>query len=462
MALKQLLIFAIVAFFCVHARKNAFHSLCALLALVGLMENRDWVPRSLLGIPGLNPWNILLVSTVIFWRRQRSIHSRVPGYVVFWFSIYCIAVFLSTLRLLLSPTQYIDLSTTSIIMEYFINGVKFILPAVMFYDLCDTKEKVNLALIAITAGYLVLALQIINYMGISDFSGSDLNKRGVRVIARDTGYHRVDASMMLAGASWAIFALTEIYKERKWQIALLGCAAIALLGQVLTGGRAGYLAWAGTGMLLCLIRWRKLLPIAPVAALLLIAFMPGIRERLFSGFADKNSVIVESRDDSAITSGRSEIWPYVVHKIQENPIVGYGREGMKRSGLTEIIYYDFGQTWGHPHNAYLQLLIDNGIIGAICILPIYFITLHKAFRCFISKIDGVYVAAGGVCIALISALFIASIGSQTFYPRQGMLGLWCAMGLIIRIYYDPNHFRQQLENQSPKIDDNDGRSTIEP
>ena len=46
--------------------------------------------------------------------------------------------------------------------------------------------------------------------------------------------------------------------------------------------------------------------------------------------------------------------------------------------------------------------------------------------------SAVFVAAGGACLALILALLIASAGSQTFYPREGAVGMWCVIGLMLR------------------------------
>ena len=31
------------------------------------------------------------------------------------------------------------------------------------------------------------------------------------------------------------------------------------------------------------------------------------------------------------------------------------------------------------------------------------------------------------------ALLIAALGSQTFYPREGSVGMWCAIGLLFRV-----------------------------
>jgi hypothetical protein len=55
----------------------------------------------------------------------------------------------------------------------------------------------------------------------------------------------------------------------------------------------------------------------------------------------------------------------------------------------------------------------------------------------------VFVAAGGACLALILALLVASVGSQTFYPREGAVGLWCVIGLMLRVKVERD--RAELE-----------------
>ena len=60
---------------------------------------------------------------------------------------------------------------------------------------------------------------------------------------------------------------------------------------------------------------------------------------------------------------------YVIDKIRDKPLVGFGRLGMKRSGLQQYIGKALGEgdPPGHPHNMYLEALLDNGILGSIVI-----------------------------------------------------------------------------------------------
>ena len=130
-----------------------------------------------------------------------------------------------------------------------------------------------------------------------------------------------------------------------------------------------------------------------------------------------------------VTAGRTLIWPYVIEKIGEAPLLGYGREAMKRTGLAQFLYQELGEEFPHPHNAYLQWLLDNGWVGFVLVMPFYVVVLFHATRLFLDSRSAVFVAAGGATLALVLALLIASAGSQTFYPREGAVGMWCAIGL---------------------------------
>jgi len=34
------------------------------------------------------------------------------------------------------------------------------------------------------------------------------------------------------------------------------------------------------------------------------------------------------------------------------------------------------------------------------------------------------------------SFFIASVGSQTFYPREGAVGMWVGIGLLLRMHIE--------------------------
>jgi hypothetical protein len=51
--------------------KDWYRGLCGLIMLLAVMEHPD-VPKQMLGIPGLNPFNLLLANVLAAWAVQRS------------------------------------------------------------------------------------------------------------------------------------------------------------------------------------------------------------------------------------------------------------------------------------------------------------------------------------------------------------------------------------------------------
>src|SRR6185312_15381154 len=112
---------------------------------------------------------------------------------------------------------------------------------------------------------------------------------------------------------------------------------VILFGQAMTGGRMGYVTWGMIGLLLCVLKWRKFLPLIPLAAVIVVMFVPSVAQRMLAGFGGQKGGIVVQQDDAAITSGRSVVWPVVIAQIKKSPLIGYGRQGMITTGLAAYV-----------------------------------------------------------------------------------------------------------------------------
>jgi len=148
-----------------------------------------------------------------------------------------------------------------------------------------------------------------------------------------------------------------------------------------------------------------------------------------------------------VTSGRIIAWPLVWEKITEAPFFGYGRVAMQNEGLTLKIRQEHnGEKFPHPHNAYLEWLLDNGFVSAIPVWLFYLLMLKYAWVLFRDDSNKIYVVTGGVALSLLSAFLIASSGSQTFYPREGALGMWVAIGLLMRVNIERGKVRKGIDS----------------
>jgi hypothetical protein len=404
---------------------------------MAILEHPD-IPKSLFGIPGINLWNILMANVVISWLRFRKYEGLswdMPSLLRRALIAYCIVMLVSFLRALTHCEKVVEGCAMGVICAYFINCFKWVLPMVILYDAIRTGKACRWALCAVIAFYFLISLQVMRHMPLENLrgGGSELRERSDKLLQRNVGYNRVNLSTMLAGASWAAFALASAFTDKRVKWALFGIGCINLLGQGLTGGKTGYGTWLVVGILLGLVRWRKLLVLMPVVCAVIIAVAPSIRDSLLQGFGHKSGAIVSEGNVDDITSGRTVIWPAVINKIYEAPAFGFGRDGYHASGVADYIAFQLEDPFPHPHNAYLEWMLDNGILGMLLIIPFYGFVVISSIKLFRSE-DGLVSAAGGVALSLVCAQLVGSMGAQTFYPRESTVVMWAAIGIMARVF----------------------------
>jgi len=458
--LRVTLLTLVITFLALYAWKDWYKSLCGLILLMVVIEHPD-MPKTMLGIQGLNPWNILFVIIMLAWlasRKREGLTWDMPRYINVLLLLYMSVALISCFRMLGDRDSLImyasmigkDIPTTADLWsEYIINSLKWVIPGLMLFDGCRSNSRFTMALISVLAIYFLLSLEVIKHMPLSAItSGDSLTARSLKIDDK-IGYHRVDLSMMLAGASWAIFATKELVSRRSHIMVIIAASLIVLFGQALTGGRTGYVTWGGVGLFVCFMRWRKYLLLAPIAVIAIALVMPAAMERMTDGFnLGTRSAYVDEKTPNlnTITAGRNVAWPYVIEKIGEAPLFGYGRLAMQRTGITAFLWQEHGDTFPHPHNAYLELLLDTGLIGALPVFVFYLVILWISLSLFRDSRSPLFISIGGVTLALVLAQLIASVGSQTFYPREGIVGMWCAIGLVLRIFLE----RSKVLTTSPK------------
>src|ERR1044072_8659021 len=97
--------YLLVLFFSYFAYRRWFTSLLAAIVLMAVLEHPD-MPKSMGGIPGLNPWNFLLLNVCIAWWKDKKQNGRVLDYPkgIWGNMLLLLAVMLvGALRLLISP-----------------------------------------------------------------------------------------------------------------------------------------------------------------------------------------------------------------------------------------------------------------------------------------------------------------------------------------------------------------------
>ncbi len=452
--MRAALIWLVVVGLAGYAWRNWFVSTCGLILLSVIMQRQDF-PQYLMGINGLNPWNVLLLVVVLSWWVHRRGELRpldLPRPVVTLLVVCSAVVFVAYARAAtdlgtLSSALDTEVSFVGFTGEFLINRVKFVIPALLLFDGCRTRQRVAIAVGVVLAAAVAYALLVIRYVPVQSLlSASESVFMSYRHrIDRDTGLMAIDMSMLLAGAFWSTVALASLAaRRRSQQVGLLAAALVLGLGMALCHSRGSYIGWAAAGMVLAAVRWRRMLLLLPVAVIAVFMLFPAIPARLSMGWNMVDEAGEEIHDWDKVTAGRStDLWPAAFEQFYANPLLGYGGEACSRTELRDR-WLEHGSTAPtHPHNAYLQLLLDVGLIGFVPIMLLYGGLWLLALKLFRERRDRLAAAVGGMGLATVTVLMVTALGAQSFYPTQSTLPYWCLWALTLRVHLELSRARQQ-------------------
>lgn len=462
--IRLTLLTLLISILSAYAWKDWFRSACWLVVLMAVFQHPD-MPKSIANIPGFNHWNFLFLNVFSSWiltRKKQNYSWDMPTNINILLIIYGIVIVVSAIRLLIDNSGIQLLVDTfggetmgrlSMVNEYLINCFKWVVPALIIFDGCRNRQQYYFALVMLSLLFILLAIQVVKAMklGALNLSGDFLQHKALKVISSNVGYHRVNISMLMSSSFWALFCLKEYVSKKAFLFIIVPACCLILLAMVMTGGRMGYATWGLLGIVFVLFKWRKYLLLAPVMVLILVVIAPSAVERLTQGITDQDSFSTdvgdanfddENVDLHSVTSGRIVAWPLAWQSIKDSPWIGSGREAMKNLGITLQIMEEHGsgESFPHPHNAYLQWLQDNGVLGAIPVFYFYLLVLKYAWLLFRDNSEKIYVVTGGLCLALTLGFIIAGIGSQTFYPREGAVGMWVGICLMFRVHIERKKF----------------------
>lgn len=438
-SIRLLLLYGVLLALALYAWRDWFKSLCGLILLTTILEHPE-MPKHIMGIQGLNPWNTLLAVILVAWmcaRRREGLRWDLPGYAGWIFLGYVGCTFVAYVRGVFDLSSFPAEQRETFLgftTDEIINPIKVMVPGLMLYDGARSRKRIVLALTCVLLVGVGFALQIIKYVPLSVLADpSDFMKFRYR-INRDTGMDPNDIAMILVGTFWSMMAGLIVWKRGRGRVLVTGAAAVLLVAIGLCQSRAGYVSFVGVGVLFGIFLWRPLLGILPVMGIVVFLAVPSISARLGMGFAVSNAAGQTANDLDEITAGRlTKIWPPVFEKIYASPLIGEGRRAILRTRVHEALAKK-GIAPKHPHNAYLEVLLDAGIAGLLVVLALYGLVVGIAIRLCRHPTDALVRTIGGAALAMTGALLITGLSSQSLFPTVSLFGMWCIIGLMLRAF----------------------------
>lgn len=424
--------------------RNWFACLCGVIAMSALMQHDD-MPRAIAGIPGFNLSNLLLAWTMLFWLMQRAFEKPAPRLaaigkllLISYVGVVVMAWFQGVVDLDALQGPYREspfASLSGFTIEYLINPIKYMIPAVLLYDGLRSRRRLWMVLAALGAMSLLYAVIVIKNIPISTLMDEEGYMATRRRIQRQTGLHANDMALVMTQAVWAMAVYFRFCKNGWLKVAAVGAIGAVALADALCHSRGGYVAFVATGLVLGVICWRRLLLFLVPATFLVCVAFPTIPARVLTGLGVRDVAGAESNDWDTITAGRTtNIWPPAMAQIAVAPALGAGRLTILRTDMYDAITEAEGACPTHPHNAYLEMWCDGGAVSLLVFLTGMAVLTWVAVRMSRDPNDTTSRLVGGICLATLVPLGVMALSGQSFWPRENVFPTACVIAVAVRLW----------------------------
>jgi O-antigen ligase len=401
-----------------------------LLILLLPFAATSFLPRSVLGIPALNPWNILIVATFISYAMRGKLKVLAPPPL-----IWCVVLPMLAAGLIGLPNamhvhpsffetetpQY--LSQFGYYRELAVRPLLIPVMAMLVGAAVMRSQKPERFLAVLIPSVWIIALALFGYIIASGVQHlSVLASPYLRGFYDELGVHANQFGRMFAVAyGLLLFAWWEA-KDPKFKAAAFLTLGVAALAMVLTFSRAGFLAFFIVNGLFLL--WKlnvRTVALALVAGGIAAAAAPSyLWNRITFGWnADANTVSANRIE---------EIWGPLMGELGNSPIWG--------NGLGSVMWSDpmlNGEMMAvsHAHNAYLDMYLDMGLIG-LALFGFFYWHVWRGFRALGSnaylspELRGFFQGATAVLIAFL----VTGMSGSSLKPDLEFGFLWLAIGMM--------------------------------
>jgi O-antigen ligase len=403
-----------------------------LLILLLPVSSSSVFPHALMGVTGLNPINVLLAGTLAAYLLRGRVDNPAPlvPRPLLW--LYIVPIVLAGLlgslhvddihpafmeQLLVDFTDWRGYLRDDLVKPMFI-----VLSAVLVAGAVAKARKPEPFIAAIAIGVCALAFLVFGFIIASQVKLGYLASPRARSFFLGIGTHANELGrMFVIGYALLLFTWWET-KHAVAKPALFVALGILTLAILLTFSRNAFLGFLLVNALFLVWKFNaKKLALAVLGTAVAAALAPGaVYRRLTYGF---------DTGADAVSAGRIDgIWLPLLPETLKSPLWGSGLDSIMwshamRGGAMEFV--------GHPHNAYLQAVLDMGLIGLV-LLILYYWHVWKGFRALGSNAYLTPVMRGffqGACAALVG-FGMAGLSGGSLRPEPENMLLWIAIGMM--------------------------------
>ena len=407
-----------------------------LLILLLPVSRSTMFPHAMLGITGLNPLNLLLAATLGAWLATtlgQGQPQRLVPRPLMW--LYIVPILLAGLAGLRHVGEIAPAFRIYELIEF--DGAAGYLRDLVFKPLCLVLFALLVAaavrrspsprpyLAAALVSVWVMCALVLVFVVHSGASLGELASSTARSFLSPLGLHANELGRLYAVAYALLLFTMAATASRALRLLLLATLAAVFAALVLTFSRGAFLGFVLVNLMFLLWHrsFRTLLLLAAVGVLAFLLLPDAVYERILAGHGAGANEMSAGRIDM--------IWLPLLPEVLARPLFGDGlgailwSEPIRRGAEVSILLVT------HPHNAYLQALLDMGVVG-LSLLCAYFVHVLRGLRALAAnaalapELRGFY---RGAVAALLSFL-IAAVTDSSLMPVPEQAFLWLAIGMM--------------------------------
>ena len=392
-------------------------------------------PRSMFGVMGLNPLNVLLVGTFASYLMMAAPDGSLRRFMPWIFLVYVLPMTWAALhgmdKVPLIPSDFYEADVIDFTNAFGYVRDELVKPLIMvMYALmvaaayARSRDPAKFLTPAMLSMWIMAGLAIVFFVN-AGVKFSSLAGEFARSFFSPLGMHANDLGRLYATAMGILLFTWDRTRRPLLKTMLFLTMGVVGIALMLTFSRAAIISLVLIGLIYVVSRPnKKTLLMLAILVPLVLRFTPGaVIYRLEMG-ADEGA--------TGMSAGRvSDIWGPLMPQIFDKPFFGHGLQSvlwapaMRSGDMMEVT---------HPHSAYIGAVMDTGIIGALLILAFWF-TCWKGFRQLAKDPElaphqqGFFEGAAASLVAFV----IAGVVGSSFLPVPEQSFLWLAVGMLFGV-----------------------------
>ena len=423
------LITIIACIFCV----RDFRAGVVLMILIMPISQSYVFPHEMFGITGANPLNLLMAATLGVMAMRTAGDGTLSHFApkpLVWLYIVPMVVgaFLGASHVKEIPAEFRETDmifftdAVGYVRDMLVKPLTMVVYALLVAVAVQRSKKPERFITPLIVSVALMAAVVLVFTAMAGVSISQLAGTYARHFFSALGMHANDLGRLYAVA----YALLLFVWDRAPTKTMKACAMVAMgvvvLALLLTFSRGAFLGFVLVNLIYVASRRnRKTLLLLMIAIPVGLYFMPGaVVDRVTMGWGENADTISAGRTD--------EIWGPVIPELWKSPVWGNGLGAVMWSA--PMIAGMMPQV-GHPHNAYLEVILDLGFVGLVVLMAFWILTWRDLRRLakeerIAPELQGFFEGAAAGLLAFL----VAGMAGSSLMPSPEHAFLWLAVGMM--------------------------------